>query len=460
MNEQVLLMNDIHRKWLRRLLLLAVVAASGLIVWRWRHPEQLPIAVPPEIPSTVTDPDVVAALTEARNSVQAHPRSGQAWGELGMIFRAHELTTESNVCFDEAAKFDPTDPRWPYMLGLHYYQIGSDEVLAPLQKAYQLAKDPEYKSAVRLRLAEAMYQRSQFDGAEKLFQEELSVNPQSPRAMLGLGVLAIERSDHQRAVQYLNAAVYSPYAHRKASGLLAASYRQLCQVALAEEYEREASKGSDESWPDPYVQECLRHQTGLAVRLWTADDLDKQGKYEDAAKIREEIVKTNPDEQVLVSLGINLVKLHRYKRAEQVLRAALNKSPDRAITHDFLGVSLSMQGEEKWKAGDRDGAVPLFKAALIEFRKSSALNPEGLGHLHAGIALKYLDQLAEAADEYRLALQTGPQNAITHLSLGEVLIEMGKPDEAVPHLQTAARLAPADDNRARVLLDKATGKHK
>src|SRR5579864_8980321 len=97
----------------------AAVLASGWVLWKQLHKPVPPTANPPEIPTSVHDKEIVAALERARNSVISNPNSGLAWGELGLVFLAHRFHRESDICFVEASRFDPTNPRWPYLIGLH-----------------------------------------------------------------------------------------------------------------------------------------------------------------------------------------------------------------------------------------------------------------------------------------------------------------------------------------------------
>lgn len=438
---------------------LAALAVLGLAAyWLWPHSPQAAGPSPPEIPSSVVDREVQEALSKAREAVLANPGSGQAWGELGLVFRAHELVNQSNICFTEAAARDAENPRWPYLLGLDGLASASPDAMNLLRQAYRLARQPEYQSAARLRLAEAYLDRGENDEAAKLFQEELSRNPGSARARLGLGVLAAGGGDDTAAIDHLTAVMQSPFANRKAAALLAASHRRLGHAEDASRYERLAATSSDEPWPDPFLNEYLSRQTGRTARLMAASALEAQGREPEALAILAEMLKDNPDDRVMVSIGAALVRLKDVGRAEQVLRDVLKRSPDNALARDYLGVALSMQGEGLWGKKQTQQAIPYFTAALVEFRRAAALYPEGKGNLHAGMALKYLGQFPEAAEAYRAAIRTSPHLASTHLALGEVLLQMGKPGEAIPHLEEAIRLAPASDKLARKLLEEARAK--
>src|SRR5437764_617176 len=56
------------------------------------------------------------------------------------------------------------------------------------------------------------------------------------------------------------------------------------------------------------------------------------------------------------------------------------------------------------------------------------------------------------------AIRVIPQVAGGHLDMGEVLLELNKPEDAVPHLENAMRLAPPNDHRAMMRLETVRGK--
>jgi len=445
----------------KRFLVLGVVsllvAAGGVFAWQRTRPA--PVAVPPDVPAAVRDADVRAALTRARDKVLAEPRSGQAWGDLGLTYRAHNLNPESNACFATAAKLDPRNPRWPYLIGIINLLIAPDDAVPHLQTAYDLAVETEHQSLTRLRLAEALLDRGDLDGASKLFAEEVRINPLNPRAQFGLGVVAVSRGDHRAAANILLLAADSPFTRRKAATLLAASHLQLGNAADAARFERDAAAFPDDLSPsDSFLSEYLRKESGRTARMKAVEEFEASGRLVESVAALEEIAETTPDDQVLASLGINLAKMGDFARAERALRVVTGRTPDHAVARYFLGIAVYMQAERLWQAGDQTRAKPRFEEAVKELRKAAELKPDkGLAHLYAGLALKYLGNLPEAADQCRAAVRASPQFADAHLGLAEVLIAMDKPTEAVPHLETAARLASPNDTRAKALLEKIGG---
>ena len=107
------------RRRFRRTPVLAAGAGTALAVaiaaYLWTRPAPVE---PPAVRVAVPDPDVAAAIEQARDAVRKEPRSGRAWGQLGMVLSAHAYMTEAATCYDQAGRLDPTEPRWPYFHAL------------------------------------------------------------------------------------------------------------------------------------------------------------------------------------------------------------------------------------------------------------------------------------------------------------------------------------------------------
>src|SRR4051794_28203836 len=108
----------------RRTLLVAasVLAASagiGYYVWVERGAVGPP---PPPVPAELTDPPARKLVEGKRQAVLAAPRSGTAWGELGMAFNAHDALAAATACYRRAMDLDPKDARWPFLLAAQLNQ--------------------------------------------------------------------------------------------------------------------------------------------------------------------------------------------------------------------------------------------------------------------------------------------------------------------------------------------------
>jgi tetratricopeptide (TPR) repeat protein len=90
--------------------------------------------------------------------------------------------------------------------------------------------------------------------------------------------------------------------------------------------------------------------------------------------------------------------------------------------------------------------------ALIDYEQAAEVAPDdpevqlGLGRMRAAT-----EDRAGAAASFRSALEKSPDLAAAHAGLGETLAADGKDDEALPHLERAVALDPADTGARRAL---------
>ena len=133
----------------------------------------------------------------APQNESSEPRSGPAWGELGEVFYANELEAQSGVCFAQAERFEPNNPRWPYFRGWPVLNRGDRRGALPyFQRAADLAEAAFYvNDAPRLLLAETLLALGSPDEAEEHYRRVLARHPDDVRAHYGLGLLAMARDD-------------------------------------------------------------------------------------------------------------------------------------------------------------------------------------------------------------------------------------------------------------------------
>jgi tetratricopeptide (TPR) repeat protein len=94
----------------------------------------------------------------------------------------------------------------------------------------------------------------------------------------------------------------------------------------------------------------------------------------------------------------------------------------------------------------------IYRNAETLWRDTLSKNPDcWLAHNNLGLVLEHRDRVAEAAEQYRLALQIFPDDVKAHVNLGNALVRQGKPSEAAQQYEEALRIQP-DDVRARMNL--------
>jgi tetratricopeptide (TPR) repeat protein len=450
----------------RRLFSLALVGtalaaiALGWFGWRW-----LTTPVPPDLSLAGADPAVREAIETARKEVKENPRSAEAWGQLGLVLRAHGYEDEADVCFGHAQRFDPDNPRWPYLKGVRLVFRDPEAALPFLRQAVDLCdrRDPTNTSP-RLLLAETLLKQGRTEEAGEHFRRVLDQQPENPRALFDLGVLAQSRHQWKASIGFLKRAATSPYTRQKACAKLAAIYQRLGSGKAAAKYSRRANQlPPDGLWEDPYVSEYLELAAGRQSRFVEVERLEAQGKNAAVTPILQDMVNDDPNDRSLVALGINLIKVQDFEGAERALRKAIHLTPGKIQAHYFLSVALFYQGERLWRAprGNKDEALKLFRAAAARARKALDLKPDhAFANIYWGLSLQYLGRRAAAIKCFRTALRCRPEFVDPHLHLGVALAEAGQRAEALRHLKKAVKLAGAKDPRPSQALRRVRAKGK
>jgi tetratricopeptide (TPR) repeat protein len=426
----------------RRLRLLAGMAALLVLLGAAVGYRLLrrPAPAPPLVDLANADPQVARAVTAARADVLRAPRSGPAWGRLGMVLVTHNYTEDGIRCLAEAERLDPRELRWPYYQGVLLANIDPAVGIPKLRRAVELA--PAEAEAPRLRLAITLLSHGDLDEAGTFFAEVLARDRDNPRALLGLGRVANAQGRPEESAGYLRRCADSPFTRHNAHSLLAGIYElQGDHAAAARELRLVDGLPEDVAWPDLIYGELDDVRVGVQAEVTRARDLMQEGRSREALELLESAVREYPDvDYAWLAYGMTLMSLKDFATAEGAFRKALRISPAMADAHFNLGLALFEQGKYEEAAG-------AFRRAG-ELQRSDARSPYNLGQ-----CLKEMGKRPEATEAFRAALKAKPQFAEAHRDLGELLAEDGKDALAREHLREAVKLAPGDA-AARRLLEK------
>ena len=130
-----------------------------------------------------------------------------------------------------------------------------------------------------------------------------------------------------------------------------------------------------------------------------------------------------------------------YHEALSLFRQCIAGDPDLALGH--IGLARTLYGGviDRWSA---DPARDLAQAAE-EGRIAVTLDPrDAHGHFALSGALLYLGQHDEALDEAQKSIALNPNFAFGHFRLGQVLTYIGSPAEAVASIERSIRHSPHD----------------
>jgi len=444
----------------RRVLLLGIVlvVTLGVIAYLAWHSYTTPSI--PELPLAGADPKLVEAVEAARKEVRAHPRSGQAWAELGMVLTANGFTEPALPCFENASRFDPDNARWPYLQGAQLGKMGrTREGLPYLRKAVALAKSRDDRATLAFWTALILIDEGELEEAGELIRRLNSLESGSSRLRFLEALHAKARGDTVAASELLATLVDDPSARKAACAFLA----QLTNAdpATAKKYSEMAEHAPpDLPWPNPILNELGRYSVRLSNRMQVYRQMEQDGRISEAIDYLRSLLAESADAEVFSALGQALYRNRDFRGAADAFNASLALDPKQPR-------SLTTLGEVYLELGDRDAKTKSV-AAMDSYRKALAAEDRALAlqesittaHVLRGQALKRLGRTEESFAAFRNAIISQPENPETHLELGLALAEAGRVKEAIEHFENAVKVARPDNPRPKAVLDQWTPKAK
>jgi cytochrome c-type biogenesis protein CcmH/NrfG len=395
------------RPW-RPLLVLALLAAAvglcGAAAGWWLRREAPP--APPEVDVTGADEEVARLLESLRQEVKADPRSARRWGLLGMALRAHDFGSEANVCFAQAERLDPREPRWPYYRGLTLVLTDPEEGAACLRRA--VAQLDDQTQAPRFRLAEVLIEQGKLDEAGRLLAQALAHEPGHLRGRLLQARLALAAGDAKGCLDALEGCWGEPHVRHQAHLLGAEAWQRRGDAARGDELLAKVRQmPPDVPWRDPLVEEVERLVVGVRARLALAAGLSREGRTDEAIDLLEQVVEDRPGEATAwLLLGQLHAQRGRAARAEQALARAVAQNP--ASVDGWFGLGMVRQGDRP-------------REAAAAFREAARLKPDHtLAHYHLGVCLKRLGDRDGAARHFREALRCQPDHEGARRALADL----------------------------------------
>jgi tetratricopeptide (TPR) repeat protein len=323
--------------------------------------------------------------------------------------RAHDLDAAEQTARGLIAQ-NNGNPRGYFVLAeaLEERQRYSDVVdeLAPAVPRFRSGRGSEFALGLLLpHLGFAYHQLGRYDEAIVTFEEARKIAPKDPSINGFLIQSHLSAKRYERALELARAARAASPDEIRFVRLESEALRQTGQVeqAIAVLEEMVRKKGDD-----PAAHLALAHGYVEA----------KRGPQ--AVKVLQEAQARFPDDVTLpFELGAVLEKQKRYADAEAAFKQALQRNPEHAPTLNYLGYMLADRGERL------DESVDYIKRALaIEPANGSYLDSLGWAYFKNG-------QFALAEDYLRRAAEQLALNAVVQDHYGDVLIRLGKVQEAI-----------------------------
>jgi tetratricopeptide (TPR) repeat protein len=418
-------------RWVAGICLIAFLG-GGYFFWR-----QNAFPKPPVIELSGTDPAIINAVEKALTVVRSSPRSGEAWGRLGMVLSIHDILPQADFCFAQAERFEPREPRWPYLRGLARSGEDPAAALPSLQRAAEKCGDIP---APHLRFAELLIERGRFDEAEAEVRFVLQRDPHNARALLGLARVANARGQPEAGLQYVRQAIqYAPDV--KASHVLLAAMEQRAgNLPAAEEALRRAGQLPEQhTWPDPFLIEINRLRTGLNAMADNAESWLQKGAVTNAVALMQQAVAQYPDQmRAWLVLGKASAHARDLPAAENALRRAVQLAPDSVAARTELGSALFARQK--------------YAEAEASYREALRISPQlAEAWFNLGLCLMNQRETARAIDAFQNATRFKPDLTYAYVRWGQALGRLQRVPEAMEKLQHALRLDPMNADAQEML---------
>lgn len=366
-------------------------------------PELEPI---PEIALNGLGPNLASQLGPQLESLRADSDDINAAGNAGMLLHAYGQHDLALAFLSRAGKLDPSQPRWPYYLGMSLAKLGRG---AEAAEAFRecIRRDGRYRPAKR-RLAEVLLAGDEIDLSRDVFRELVAADPNDARALHGLGKAEAAAGELEAAVQHLRRAVESAPAFGQAHYALALAYRELGEEERSAEHldlyarHRESEPAAD----DPLASAVAGLRVSAAEYLKRGVEAMEAGRPGDAVSLHVRALQEDPS---LTQAHVNLVILYgSMKRSEDAAaqyRSALDAGLASAELHYNYGVVAY---------GEREA-----EAARLAFEAALEINPDhALANHNLGQMLEEEGRFGEARARYERALASRPDHALSHYKLG------------------------------------------
>lgn len=363
------------------------------------------------------------------------------------------------------------------------------------REAFRRAADLEPTSVAALTaLARTCREAGDYDGALECWTRIADIAPDPLHAKLQIARIHFARQDPQVEDVVRGILAVNPE-HAEATRLMAYHYqRQFANFDDAlEMWERLATHktyGVEALIERARLYEKSRRDDLAEVEYKRALALDPRGRlplsrmgnfyfglnrFTDALKIYQvhrEVEPTRTD--VIVAMGVCLDRLDRFKEAEDLFAATLEREPENATVYAYRGrllrarrqidasvadfrrvCALRPDSAEAWQelvyclaSAEREEEALV---ALAEARETLGDTPESLVVLGRAAAAAQMD--ARAVEYFQQAIAAGPTDAACHAELGLYYFRQGVLDGALHHLLDARDLDSRDTKVARALFD-------
>jgi len=385
------------------------------------------------------EPETIALWRDLAASIKAEPGNGERWRRLGLAYHARQQWPLALDAYGEAVKRSPAAARAWYDLALAAHAIGmSGRALEHMDRA--IAAEPGFAPA-HWRKGLWLLDQGDVAGAEAAARRANDIDPRDLFGSLTLARALIQGGKSDEACAVLDAVIAGAPGSWYPHFLRGTAYRTLGRT---EEAEREfnTGRGGEPTWRDPWMDEINQYMAGFDADMARVAQLMAGPDPRQAVALLESLRERKPgNPHVLLNLGIAYARTNRLDNAIDVFKTALKDQPNFVMAHLHLAAAYVEQTNRR---GGRDAGGVLAAALehcnrVIEYAPTF---PQGHG-VRANV-LVAMGRRDDALASLMQAATLEPENSRWLLMAGDLQWQLGRHEEARATLASLKRQAPDD----------------
>lgn len=416
--------------WLRAALVLVAFSPCSC---RPSPPRSGPARWPPPVVvediDTVSKPfrDLVMRFVER---VREKPADASRHAQLGLVYEANNRFPAAKACYQNALQLRVRDPLLLYHDAIVTERLGENaaamELLDKLVEEFPAFAPGQHRRAVGL------LEAGRLDEAAEGFRRVVALEPGALAGSAGLAQVLLRKKDFAGAAAILEPLMPANSQVRMPHYLLGLAYRGMEKTADAE---RELALGTGARrvlLVDEWTRQFPRYDAAPSIRA----RLDEARQYLDSGAVKQGVemlryaLEWHPDDaDILVELGLALLRLDQPEEAGSFLLKAESLSPGRAdVTHGLAELYLKRQQ---------------LPQALTQAERAIEIEPNACSHrLLKGKILLTQKQVPEAYAALSEAVALDQTNAEAWMGKGTTAMLLGELDEARASFARLVELQP------------------
>jgi tetratricopeptide (TPR) repeat protein len=380
--------------------------------------------------------DFQVAHKLADKMLASDPASGEARAQLARVHTAEGNAVAAIALSQEAAALDPDGNRFAYADTL----LRLDRLDEARQELESLRNEETFRDEADLRLGKLAYQMGDMSEAGRRFGSLISSQSAAPEAFFYLSSIAEREGRTDLALEgysKLAEAGAGLIVRGRAARLLMKKDERTAAFRMLDEYaQKERSEALDVEFAKAALLEDAGKSTEAIALLQLALERypnhpgllyqvaliqDKAGMVRESIRSFESLLKARPeDASLLNALGYSLAdRNQKLPRAEQLIRKALESSPDNPAFLDSLGWV-------RFRRGDVEGAIPHLERAYRIF-------PDAEIASHWGEALWVQGKQSEARALWARSLARSPDSKALRATIERLTgTKLEQPKDSTP----------------------------